>query len=156
MNVSTAHSTRPAPTHTVTLLDTSNSDTIHDVGIQDSTTGPHTRSTTSTWNGGSPRELTVKELSGKRGAHQLNPVRVDVRRDGRRLEPDRAAHLHVLDPPFGHEAPHEAQACAQSRGHVLARVVGATASLRRRGAGAGVPAARGRDRRGGRVPTRGS
>src|SRR5215218_9099085 len=70
MNVSTAHSTRPAPTHTVTLLDTSNSDTIHDVGIQDSTTGPHTRSTTSTWNGGSPRELTVKELSGKRGAHQ--------------------------------------------------------------------------------------
>src|SRR6266545_7060580 len=70
MNASTAHSTRPAPTHTVTLLDTSNSDTIHDVGIQDSTTGPHTRSTTSTWNGGSQRELTVKELSGKRGAHQ--------------------------------------------------------------------------------------
>src|SRR5215218_5266645 len=69
MNASTAHSTRPAPTHTVTLLDTSNSDTIHDVGIQDSTTGPHTRSTTSTWNGGSQRELTVKELSGKRGAH---------------------------------------------------------------------------------------
>src|SRR5215218_8384718 len=70
MNASTAHSTRPAPTHTVTLLDTSSSDTIPDVGIQDSTTGPHTRSTTSTWNGGSQRELTVKELSGKRGAHQ--------------------------------------------------------------------------------------
>src|SRR6266508_1687089 len=80
MNASTAHSTRPARTHTVTLLDTSNSDTIHDVGIQDSTTGPHTRSTTSTWNGGSQRELTVKELSGKRGAHhariRLCPQRI--------------------------------------------------------------------------------
>src|SRR6266540_2276697 len=71
MNASTAHSTRPAHTHTVTLLDTSNSDTIHDVAIQDSTTGPHTRSTTSTWNGSSQRELTVKELSGKRGAHHF-------------------------------------------------------------------------------------
>src|SRR6266508_4969425 len=87
MNASTAHSTRPAPTHTVTLLDTSNSDTIHDVGIQDETTGPHTRSTTSTWNGGSQRELTVKELSGKRGAHQPGGQGWSRRRPDRWLPP---------------------------------------------------------------------
>src|SRR5215211_6745375 len=91
MNASTAHSTRPAPTHTVTLLDTSSSDTIHDVGIQDSTTGPHTRSTTSTWNGGSQRELTVKELSGKRGAHQRRQRRLPDRLRGVGRRPGKAA-----------------------------------------------------------------
>src|SRR5215216_5861470 len=71
MNESTAHSILPARTHTVTLLDTLNSATIHYVAIQDSATGPHNRSTTITWNGSSQRELTVKELSGKRGAHHI-------------------------------------------------------------------------------------
>src|SRR5687768_2515647 len=69
MNASIAHNTPPAHTPTVILPDTSNSATIHDVAIQDSATGPHDRSTTSTWNDSSQRELTVKELSGKRGAH---------------------------------------------------------------------------------------
>src|SRR5258705_226778 len=69
MNASTAHNTRPVRTPIAMLPATSNSDTIHDVAIQASTTGPHNKSTTSTWNGSSQRKLTVKELSGKRGAH---------------------------------------------------------------------------------------
>src|SRR4051794_25828713 len=69
MNASTAQNTPPAHTPTVTLPDTSNSATIHAVAIQDSATGSHDRSTTSTCNDNSQRELTVKELSGKRGAH---------------------------------------------------------------------------------------
>src|SRR5580693_2721219 len=53
---------------TVTLLGTSNSGTIPGVGTPDFSTGPRSKSTTSTWNSRSQRELTVNQLSGKLGA----------------------------------------------------------------------------------------
>src|SRR5215216_2440148 len=96
MNESTAHSILPARTHTVTLLDTLNSATIHYVAIQDSATGPHNRSTTTTWNGSSQRELTVKELSGKRGAHQPCPPTQFVHVADCRKTPLRDAVRHRL------------------------------------------------------------
>src|SRR5580693_6369199 len=55
---------------TVTLLGTSNSGTIPGVGTPDFSTGPRSKSTTSTWNSRSQRELTVNQLSGKLGADQ--------------------------------------------------------------------------------------
>src|SRR5712692_8370058 len=53
---------------TVTLSGTSNSGTILSVGTPDSSTGRRSKSTTSTWNSRSQRELTVNQLSGKLGA----------------------------------------------------------------------------------------
>src|SRR6266851_1176640 len=50
---------------TVTLSGTSNSGTILSVGTPDSSTGRRSKSTTSTWNSRSQRELTVNQLSGK-------------------------------------------------------------------------------------------
>src|SRR5712692_9016409 len=56
---------------TVTLSGTSNSGTILSVGTPDSSTGRRSKSTTSTWNSRSQRELTVNQLSGKLGADQF-------------------------------------------------------------------------------------
>jgi hypothetical protein len=47
---------------------TSNSGTILNVGTPDFSTGPRSKSTTSTWNSRSQRELSVNQLSGKLGA----------------------------------------------------------------------------------------
>src|SRR5713101_674106 len=59
---------RLAIMRTVTLSGTSNSGTILSVGTPDSSTGRRSKSTTSTWNSRSQRELTVNQLSGKLGA----------------------------------------------------------------------------------------
>src|SRR6267143_4397428 len=53
-----------------TLSDTSNSGTILGVGTPGFSTGARSKSTTSTWNSRSQRELTVNQLSGKLGADQ--------------------------------------------------------------------------------------
>src|SRR5216683_4251507 len=66
---------------TVTLSGTSNSGTILSVGTPDSSTGRRSKSTTSTWNSRSQRELTVNQLSGKLGADQA----------GRRIPASQAA-----------------------------------------------------------------
>src|SRR6266852_1722940 len=58
---------------TVTLSGTSNSGTIPSVGTPDSSTGRRSKSTTSTWNSRSQRELTVNQLSGKLGADHQAP-----------------------------------------------------------------------------------
>src|SRR5713101_4461892 len=62
---------RLAIMRTVTLSGTSNSGTILSVGTPDSSTGRRSKSTTSTWNSRSQRELTVNQLSGKLGADQV-------------------------------------------------------------------------------------
>ena len=49
-----------------------NSGTIRNVGTPDSSTGRRSKSTTSTWNSRSQRELTVNQLSGKLGADHLD------------------------------------------------------------------------------------
>src|SRR5713226_8878135 len=72
---------------TVTLSGTSNSGTILSVGTPDSSTGRRSKSTTSTWNSRSQRELTVNQLSGKLGADQRQmrarmTVRYHTRADG--------------------------------------------------------------------------
>src|SRR5713226_4465714 len=59
---------------TVTLSGTSNSGTILSVGTPDSSTGRRSKSTTSTWNSRSQRELTVNQLSGKLGADHSSPA----------------------------------------------------------------------------------
>src|SRR5713101_3464399 len=61
---------RLAIMRTVTLSGTSNSGTILSVGTPDSSTGRRSKSTTSTWNSRSQRELTVNQLSGKLGEDQ--------------------------------------------------------------------------------------
>lgn len=74
MNASTAPSTPRVSAHAAISHGTSNCGTILGVATRDSGTGPRYRSTTSTRTGSSQRELAVKQLSGKRGAHQ-NPPR---------------------------------------------------------------------------------
>src|SRR5436305_15288747 len=49
---------------------TSNSGTIRNAGTPGFSTGPRSKSTTSTWNSRSQRELTANQLSGKLGADQ--------------------------------------------------------------------------------------
>src|SRR5216684_759824 len=79
---------------TVTLSGTSNSGTILSVGTPDSSTGRRSKSTTSTWNSRSQRELTVNQLSGKLGADQ------DDRGTWRAYE-----DTMVLRPPRGTKGP---------------------------------------------------
>src|SRR5712671_6109460 len=57
-----------------TLSDTSNSGTILGVGTPGFSTGARSKSTTSSWNSRSQRELTVNQLSGKLGADHGAPA----------------------------------------------------------------------------------
>src|SRR5216683_758131 len=108
---------------TVTLSGTSNSGTILSVGTPDSSTGRRSKSTTSTWNSRSQRELTVNQLSGKLGAdharqrtsdasllRRLEAANEQIRRlrterDQLRRQLAQALGERRLDSPKQHEPP---------------------------------------------------